>query len=270
VGGGPLERPRLSIVRCAASRPRLIHVYAPISTSSGGIGTLESGTWRKDYVRNDRFPGADRVGVGKQGCGQTRRTVCGRPALWERPVAPTSAAGAIERVGSDACSAEARAVRGARPRIQARIPTWPFRRRRTDRISRSRRTSSSKTCTTRTSPRRSEPSRGSCRRSRGRRAGVAAACAALEEPAANALRDRIRLVAGSPRLRARAAIAGDSPRGRPPRRSPTAAASHSSHGSRQPPVAALTVALYDRASDPTASPPGPRVLHALSVLEAAE
>ena len=101
--------------------------------------------------------------------------------------------------------------------------------------------------------------------------GVATAWAALEDPVTDEIRDRIRLVAGSPRLRARAAIASES--------SERAIAEALAGGGVKPLVAriaaaaciaALTVALFDWASDPTAGPPGRCVLAALSVLEGSE
>lgn len=97
--------------------------------------------------------------------------------------------------------------------------------------------------------------------------GLAAAWAALDEPAVDETRDRLRLIALSPRLRARAAIMSES--------SERAIAEALADGGVKPLVAriaaaaciaALTAALYDWASDPTGAL-GPRMLHALSVLE---
>jgi AcrR family transcriptional regulator len=100
--------------------------------------------------------------------------------------------------------------------------------------------------------------------------GLAAAWAALDEPAVDETRDRLRLVACSPRLRARAAIASES--------SERVIAEALAEGGVRPLVAriaaaaciaALTAALYDWASDPTAGALGWWVSHALSVLEGA-
>jgi len=98
--------------------------------------------------------------------------------------------------------------------------------------------------------------------------GLTAAWATLDEAAVDGTRDRMRLIALSPRLRARAAIASES--------SERAIAEVLAEGGVKPLVAriaaaaciaALTAALYDWASGPTAGPLGPRVLDALSVLE---
>jgi AcrR family transcriptional regulator len=98
--------------------------------------------------------------------------------------------------------------------------------------------------------------------------GLGAAWAALDEPAVEETRDRIRLIASSPRLRARSAITSESSGravaqaliadGAEPLVARIAAAAC---------IAALTAALYDWASGPGAGAPSPRVLRALSVLE---
>lgn len=101
--------------------------------------------------------------------------------------------------------------------------------------------------------------------------GLAVAWAALDEPAVDGTRDRMRLIALSPRLRARAAIASES--------SERAISDALAEGgvkrlvariAAAACIAALTAALYDWASSPTAGPLGPRMLHALSVLEGSE
>jgi AcrR family transcriptional regulator len=98
--------------------------------------------------------------------------------------------------------------------------------------------------------------------------GLAAAWTALDKSAIDETRDRLRLIASSPRLRARTAVASES--------SEQAIAEALLEGDVMPLVArvaaasciaALTAALYDWASDSTADPLGPHVLHALSVLD---
>jgi AcrR family transcriptional regulator len=98
--------------------------------------------------------------------------------------------------------------------------------------------------------------------------GLAAAWASLDEPDASETRQRVRLVATTPRLKARTVVANEV--------TERAVADALIEGGSDPLVAriaaaaclaAITAALYDWALEDALSPLGPRVLLALGVLE---
>jgi AcrR family transcriptional regulator len=101
--------------------------------------------------------------------------------------------------------------------------------------------------------------------------GLASAWASLEEPDAAETRQRVRLVATTPRLKARTVVANEV--------TERAVADALVEGGSDPLTAriaaaacltAVTVALYDWGLDEVAGPLGPRVRLALAVLEGAE